>query len=256
MPDPFPTLCQLLLILGNVSDAVNTTPSHLSAPPRVPLTVQRELAEFSASLPAQLQFSIQTFGAYATAGYAQVFLLLSVWHQAVHLAIYDAPLLYTQPDANSPVPTLSRLSGSPAVSTADMLAYSSVVADDAFLCAPTLSQPILMAGRAATALLRTLSASIPSAQLEPLERAVTVCQRTLERIQERWRGLSWHVEAMSKSAREVDFSGVGATIVMTDRGMFAKARLEDLARSCSWLQDELNTTPTAGEGESHQLAAP
>lgn len=250
LPDPFPTLCRLLLILGNVSDAVNTTPSYAAVPPRVPTAVQRQLADYQATLPPSLQFSIQTFGAYANAGYAPIFLLLSTWHQAVHLAIHHAPLLYMQP--GTPMHDLTPLSGSPAVSIADMLAYSSVIADDAFLCTPVLSQPILMAGRAATVLLRTLSATMPSTQLEPLERAVTVCQRTLERIQQRWRGLAWHVESMCKTAREVDLSGVGATIVMTDRGMFAKARLDDLARSCGWLLNEL-TAPADGEGEFRSL---
>ncbi|KAL7343634.1 fungal-specific transcription factor domain-containing protein [Rhodotorula toruloides] len=244
IPDPFPTLCRLLLILGNVSDAVNTTPSYATVPPRVPSAVQRQLADYQATLPPSLQFSIQTFGAYVSAGYAPVFLLLSAWHQAVHLAIHHAPLLYMQPGAT--MQDLTPLSGSPAVSIADMLAYSSVIADDAFLCTPVLSQPILMAGRAATLLLRTLSTTIPSTQLEPLERAVTVCQKTLERMQQRWRGLAWHVESMCKNAREVDLSGVGATIIMTDRGMFAKARLDDLARSCGWLLNEL-TAPASGE---------
>ncbi|EGU11021.1 hypothetical protein RTG_03037 [Rhodotorula toruloides ATCC 204091] len=244
LPDPFPTLCQLLLILGNVSDAVNTTPSYATTPPRVPSAVQRQLADYQATLPPSLQFSIQTFGAYVSAGYAPVFLLLSAWHQAVHLAIHHAPLLYMQPGAT--MQDLTPLSGSPAVSIADMLAYSSVIADDAFLCTPVLSQPILMAGRAATVLLRTLSTLMPSTQLEPLERAVTVCQKTLERMQQRWRGLAWHVESMCKNAREVDLSGVGATIIMTDRGMFAKARLDDLARSCGWLLNEL-TAPASGE---------
>ncbi|KAJ8292533.1 putative transcriptional regulatory protein C3C7.04 [Rhodotorula toruloides] len=242
IPDPFPTLCRLLLILGNVSDAVNTTPSYATVPPRVPSAVQRQLADYQATLPPSLQFSIQTFGAYVSAGYAPVFLLLSAWHQAVHLAIHHAPLLYMQPGAT--MQDLTPLSGSPAVSIADMLAYSSVIADDAFLCTPVLSQPILMAGRAATLLLRTLSTTIPSTQLEPLERAVTVCQKTLERMQQRWRGLAWHVESMCKNAREVDLSGVGATIIMTDRGMFAKARLDDLARSCGWLLNEL-TAPAS-----------
>ncbi|BGP34469.1 hypothetical protein JCM10296v2_006290 [Rhodotorula toruloides] len=244
LPDPFPTLCQLLLILGNVSDAVNTTPSYATVPPRVPSAVQRQLADYQATLPSSLQFSIQTFGAYVSAGYAPVFLLLSAWHQAVHLAIHHAPLLYMQPGAT--MQDLTPLSGSPAVSIADMLAYSSVIADDAFLCTPVLSQPILMAGRAATVLLRTLSTTMPSTQLEPLERAVTVCQKTLERMQQRWRGLAWHIESMCKNAREVDLSGVGATIIMTDRGMFAKARLDDLARSCGWLLNEL-TAPASGE---------
>ncbi|GAA5878893.1 hypothetical protein JCM8547_007546 [Rhodosporidiobolus lusitaniae] len=247
LPDPFPTLCSLFLICGNVSDAVNSTPSSSSTPPHVPVSVQLELADYQANLPSALNFSTSSFSLYASASYGQVFLLLSVWHQAIHLAIHHAALLFTQPGTTITAQGLPPPSGSSAVSIADMLAYSSVILDEAFLCTPILSQPILMAGRAASVLLRTLSTSIPTGQLEPLERAVTVCQKTLERMQERWLGLSWHVESMTKNAREIDLSGIGATILTSDRGMFAKAKLDDLARSCSWLLDELNTAP-ADEG--------
>ncbi|GAA6010876.1 hypothetical protein JCM10207_003971 [Rhodosporidiobolus poonsookiae] len=247
LPDPFPTLCRLLLILGNVSDAVNTLPALLSTHPQVPVAVQFELAEYQATLPPPLQFSIQTFSAYVNAGYAQCFLLLSVWHQAVHLAITQAALLFTQAGTLQTEHGLSPLSGSSAISIADMLAYSSVILSDAFLCTPTLSQPILMAGRAASSLLKTVAPTTPAHQVEPLERAVAICQKTLERMQQPWRGLSWHVESIVKNAQEVDFSEVGATIVTEDRGMFAKAKLDDLARSCSWLLDELAAAPNDGE---------
>ncbi|GAA6036448.1 hypothetical protein JCM8097_003512 [Rhodosporidiobolus ruineniae] len=243
LPDPFPTLCSLFLITGNVSDAVNSTASSSCVPPEVPVSVQLELAEYQVNLLPSLNFSTSSFSLYASAGYGQVFLLLSVWHQAIHLAIHEAELLFTQPGTTMTAQGLPPPSGSSAVSVADMLAYSSVISDEAFLCTPILSQPILMAGRAASVLLRTLSTSAPTAQLEPLERAVTVCQKTLERMRERWHGLSWHVESMVKNARDVDLSGIGATILTSDRGMFAKAKLDDLARSCSWLLDELNTTP-------------
>lgn len=253
LPDPFPTLCRLLLISGNMSDAVNTT-SSLSAHPQVPVSVQLELAEFQASLPEPLHFSIHTFSAYVNAGHAQAFLLLSLWHQAVHLAIHEAALLFAHPATVGSPPSagadMTPLSGSSAISIADMLAYSSVILDDAFLCNPTLSQPIMMAGRAAYALLKTLPASTPRSEVEPLERSVTICQKTLERMQQPWRGLSWHVESMTKSAREVDLHGkVGATITTADKGMLTKAKLDDLTRSCSWLLDELSSAPTeSGEG--------
>ncbi|GAA5820458.1 hypothetical protein JCM11251_005634 [Rhodosporidiobolus azoricus] len=255
LPDPFPTLCHLLLISGDVSDAVNAFPSHPSVHPQAPISVQLELAQYQATLPPPLHFSIQTFNAYVSAGYSQAFLLLSIWHQAVHLIIHDAALLYAAPGTYAPEHTLSPLSGSGAISIADMLAYSSVQLSDAFLCSPTLSQPILMAGRAASALLRTIAAS-PSAQgmptavtpqVESLERSVAVCQKTLERIQQVWLGLSWHVEAMTKSANEVDFSSAGATIVTEDRGLYAKAKLQDLAKNCSWLLDELQAGQSTGE---------
>lgn len=236
-----------------MSDAVNTT-SSLSAHPQVPVSVQLELAEFQASLPEPLHFSIHTFSAYVNAGHAQAFLLLSLWHQAVHLAIHEAALLFAHPATVGSPPSagadMTPLSGSSAISIADMLAYSSVILDDAFLCNPTLSQPIMMAGRAAYALLKTLPASTPRSEVEPLERSVTICQKTLERMQQPWRGLSWHVESMTKSAREVDLHGkVGATITTADKGMLTKAKLDDLTRSCSWLLDELSSAPTeSGEG--------
>ncbi|GAA5919072.1 hypothetical protein JCM6882_003712 [Rhodosporidiobolus microsporus] len=271
LPDPFPTLCRLLLISGDVSDAVNTTSPHTSSShPQVPIPIQLDLAEYQATLPPPLHFSIQTFTAYVNAGYAQAFLLLSLWHQAVHLAIHDAALLYADPgldEASTPAAHgLSPLSGSAAISIADMLAYSSVIGEDAFLCTPTMSQPILMAGRAASTLLRArtsaVAASFSSAsaaayplplppplasQVEPLERSVAICQKTLERMRHLWLGLSWHVEAMTKNAREADFSDIGATIVTDDKGLVAKAKLQDLAQRCGWLLDELTATPTQGE---------
>ncbi|GAA5961636.1 hypothetical protein JCM8115_004712 [Rhodotorula mucilaginosa] len=247
LPDPFPVLCRLFLILGNVSDAVNSnsSPTHV---PRVPHAVQLELAEFQASLPAALQFSIPTFSAYVSAGCAPAFLLLSIWHQAIHLAIHQAALLFTQPGTVDPDGgRLTPQSGSTAISIGDMLAYSGLISNDAFLCTPTLSQPIMMAGRAASALLKSLPQDTPKYQVEPLERAIVICQTTLERMQRPWRGLSWHLESMTKNAREIDMSHVGSPITTEDRGMLAKARMDNWARKCSQLLDQLSATPAEGE---------
>ncbi|GJN89980.1 hypothetical protein Rhopal_002969-T1 [Rhodotorula paludigena] len=260
LPDPFPTLCRLLLILGNFADAVNGASGASSSldVPRVPFAVQRELADYQASLPAPLQFSIHTFSAYASAGHAQAFLLLSIWHQAVHLAITQSALLFTRQDVATPASeasdgagggsgAVSPQSGSAAISIGDMLAYSGLISNDAFLCTPTLSQPIMMAGRAASALLKSLPTETPKHHVEPLERAVAICQTTLEQMQRAWAGLSWHVESMTKNAREVDLSRIGATITTDDRGMLAKARMDEWAANCSRLLDELAASPTQGE---------
>ncbi|GAA5881705.1 hypothetical protein JCM3774_005343 [Rhodotorula dairenensis] len=247
LPDPFPFLCRLLLVLGNVSDAVNSNSSPANVP-RVPPSVQLELAEFQASVPAALQFSIPTFSAYVSAGCAPAFLLLSLWHQAIHLAIHQSALLFTQPGTVDPDGgRLTPQSGSTAISVGDMLAYSGLISNDAFLCTPTLSQPIMMAGRAASALLKTLPHDTPKYQVEPLERAVVICQTTLERMQRPWRGLSWHLESMTKNAREVDMSRVGSPITTEDRGMLAKARMDNWAIKCSQLLDQLSATPADGE---------
>lgn len=242
-------LCRLLLILGNVSDSVNAN-SATSTVPHVPQRVQLELAHFQASLPPPLQFSIHTFSAYVSAGCAPVFLLLSLWHQAVHLAIHQAALLYTQPGVASPgADGVTPQSGSSAISVGDMLAYSGLISNDAFLCTPTISQPIMMAGRAASALLKTLPSETPKYQVEPLERALVICQTTLEQMQRLWLGLSWHLESMTKNAREVEYlTRVGGPITTEDRGMLAKARMNDWARKCSQLLDQLTETPNEGEG--------
>lgn len=248
LPDPFPVLCRLFLILGNVSDAVNSNSSPTNVP-RVPHSVQLELAEFQGGLPAALQFSIPTFSAYVSAGCAPAFLLLSIWHQAIHLAIHQAALLFTQPGTVDPDGgRLTPQSGSTAISIGDMLAYSGLISNDAFLCTPTLSQPIMMAGRAASALLKSLPQDTPKYQVEPLERAIVICQTTLERMQRPWRGLSWHLESMTKNAREIDMSHVGSPITTEDRGMLAKARMDNWARKCSQLLDQLSATPAEGEG--------
>jgi hypothetical protein len=116
------------------------------------------------------------------------------------------------------------------------------------LSTPTLSQPIMMAGRAASALLKSLPQDTPKYQVEPLERAIVICQTTLERMQRPWRGLSWHLESMTKNAREIDMSHVGSPITTEDRGMLAKARMDNWARKCSQLLDQLSATPAEGEG--------
>lgn len=259
LPDPFPSLCRLLLILGNVSDAVNLSStasnSSSSALPRVPAPVQHELVEFQANIPPALQFSIHTFSAYVSAGCAPAFLLLSLWLQAVHLAIHQAALLFTQPSlAGSDGTRVTPQSGSSAISIGDMLAYSGLISNDAFMCTPTLSQPIMMAGRAASALLKTLPSDTPKHQVEPLERAVIICKTTLEQMQRPWCGLSWHLESMTKNAREVDMSRIGARITTEDRGMLAKARMEDWSRKCSQLFDQLSAGPAEGEGASAGLS--
>ncbi|KAI5478112.1 C6 transcription factor [Pseudohyphozyma bogoriensis] len=231
LPDPFPFLCRLLLLLGDVSDTVNTNLSPSTAVNRqVPQTLQVELAEYQLALPSQLHFSVHTFSAYVSAGHAQVFLLLSIWHQAVHLAIHEAALLFPQFGTSTTATGygLSSLSGSSSISIADMLAYSDVILSDAFLCTPVTSQPILMAARAASSLLKS----------------------TLERIQLVWKGLSWHLESMRKEVEgdEVDLSKGGeGTITSEDRGVVARAKIEEMTRGCTWLSDELRDKPKDGE---------
>lgn len=123
--DPFPFLCRLLLLLGQVTDSMNhSNPTARSprSPRPLPRPFQNELAQFQADLPPELYFNIHNFQAFASAKQSQCFLLLSIWHQAVLLAVHEAGLLFPTFESGEEYEYGERaLSQSCAVSISDML---------------------------------------------------------------------------------------------------------------------------------------
>lgn len=258
--DPFPFLCRLLLLLGQVTDSMNhSNPTARSprSPRPLPRPFQNELAQFQADLPPELYFNIHNFQAFASAKQSQCFLLLSIWHQAVLLAVHEAGLLFPTFESGEEYEYGERaLSQSCAVSISDMLCFADLILPESFMCTPVLSQAILMAGRASLSLNRTLPANSPPHHEESLRRSATICESILRRIQQRWRGLSWHNSSLDSCTRDdedVDLSSGEAAIRTEDRGMVARAKVEELTRR--WLAEELSSSgprdgPVAGFGVS------
>ncbi|KAL8293489.1 hypothetical protein RQP46_000190 [Phenoliferia psychrophenolica] len=238
--DPFPWLCKLLGLLGQISDTVNAFP----APARnddplllgALLPFRQAVADFHSALPAELHFNIHNFQAYANAHYSQCFLLLSVWHQAVHLSLFEQGLFRSTPASGID----GDLSQSAAISITDMVCFADLVDPNAFLCTPVLSQALLMGGRAAITQMRALDPNSPPHKLEALRRSIGLCRSTLSRVEQYWRGLSWHsrtIESLSHSNVDVELIAGSGAVETKDRGMVARARLEDVTRN--WLAQAL-----------------
>ncbi|KAM0748980.1 hypothetical protein T439DRAFT_382069 [Meredithblackwellia eburnea MCA 4105] len=245
LPDPFPPLCRLLLLLGKVTDVLNAHEEGMSDAQglqRALAPLRLELNDFHLSLAPPLLFNVHNFQAYAAAQAAEVFLLLSSWYQGVYLSIHHSALLFSSSYENTN--TVSEvLSRSSAISIGDMIAFADLIQPRSFLASPFLSQPLLLAGKASLALLRADPNASPTTQNGiALYRAFQLCRSALLRQQGVWKGVAWLCTALETLMedfpwlRESSDPGTSPTpttvsIQPRDRGLIKRARLEDEARS-------------------------
>lgn len=115
-----------------------------------------------------------------------------------------------------------------------------------------------MGGRAAISQMRACS---ETHKLEALRRSIGLCRSTLSRIEHYWRGLSWHsrtLESLSHHDQDVELIAGSGAVETKDRGMVARARLEDVTRN--WLAQALAadvlTTHSSSEREPRFPIAP
>ncbi|KAB8282186.1 fungal-specific transcription factor domain-domain-containing protein [Yarrowia lipolytica] len=99
--DPFPYLCKLLLLVGKVTDHLNSVdPSQLSSSRSFASTqlasFHQDVSDFYTSLPPDLLFDVHNFQEFARIRQSQVFLLLHVWNQALILAVYHPTVVYAR----------------------------------------------------------------------------------------------------------------------------------------------------------------
>lgn len=99
--DPFPYLCKLLLLVGQVTDHLNSVdPSQLSSSRSFASTqlasFHQAVSDFYTSLPPDLLFDVHNFQEFARIRQSQVFLLLHVWNQALILAVYHPTVVYAR----------------------------------------------------------------------------------------------------------------------------------------------------------------
>ncbi|KAL8283981.1 hypothetical protein RQP46_005094 [Phenoliferia psychrophenolica] len=254
LTDPFPWLCRILCLLGSISNTINAaSPTTLLTPSLIHdilLPFRQALAIFDAELPVGLHFSIHSLQAYSKANYSQCFLLLSVWHQAVHLALYENGLFLT--DLLEREESFNTQSS--AISITDMICFTNLVAPNAFLSVPIFSQALLMGGRVASRQLESCDATTPAVKVDALRRSLGLARSTLSRMEGYWRGLSWNcraLEAISEQGFAADFVAGNGAVRTSDRGMVARARLEDM--SLAWI-NHINASdfmlPKAGELEA------
>lgn len=99
--DPFPYLCKLLLLVGQVTDHLNSVdPSQLASSRSFASTqlasFHQSVSDFYTSLPPDLLFDVHNFQEFARIRQSQVFLLLHVWNQALILAVYHPSVVYAR----------------------------------------------------------------------------------------------------------------------------------------------------------------
>uniref|UniRef100_A0A060TE41 ARAD1D48906p n=1 Tax=Blastobotrys adeninivorans TaxID=409370 RepID=A0A060TE41_BLAAD len=263
--DPFPYLCRLLILMGKVSNYINSlsnktdkmvragtnpsvSPSSLSPESWDMMETfsqfQHELSDFYNALPPDLLFDVQNFQQFSKIRYSQVFLLLHVWNQALVLAVHHPKIAY--PQAKLDVAGLmsnphADLTGTGSISIADMVAFADLIDANSFLANPFLSQPIYMAACASLTLWHSLPPSAPSHSMYTLQRTYSTCRQILQRMQRIWRGISWHsrtLDSLAASEPDVDLSvDANGYVVTSDLGVVRKASIDETTRR--WLVDEM-----------------
>lgn len=274
--DPFPYLCKLLLLLGQVSDYLNThatnnnslsnlnrrksasspntenkssvSPSSLSPESWDQMETfakfQQQVSDFYTSLPPDLLFDVQNFQEFSKMKLSQVFLLLHIWNQALVLAVHHPTTVY--PKAQIDIMGFmsnpyADLTGTGSISIADMISFADLIDSNSFLANPFLSQPIYMAACASLTLSLSLPQSSPSHKVHTLQRTFSTCKQVLTRMQRIWRGISWHsrtLESLAASEPDVDLSVNSKGFVTTkDLGVVRKATVDEATRK--WLADEI-----------------
>lgn len=261
-PDPFPYFCRLMILLGRVSDCLNSYAArHDDAPSSIAQSVsnmspatsdliekfqhfQTEVSDFYTSLPADLLFDVTNFQEYARIGYGQVFLQLHVWNQALIMAVYHPSLVY--PKLKIDVAGLvanphAEMTGTGAISIADMVAFADLVDPMSFLGSPFLSQPIYMAACAVLSVWHSLKTPAPTYPVFTLQRTYNTCRQILARMQRVWNGISWHQRTLDSLAAfepDVDLSvDPRGSIITKDLGVVRKALADEATKR--WLANEI-----------------
>jgi Fungal specific transcription factor domain/Fungal Zn(2)-Cys(6) binuclear cluster domain len=255
--DPFPYFCRLLILLGQVSNFINTrsrktgivvfsnnavSPDSLDAMEKF-VQFQQTVSDFYTTLPDDLLFDVQNFQDYTRMDQAQVFLLLHVWNQALVLAVHHPTLVY--PKFKLDVASLmsnphAGLTGTGAISIADMVAFADLIESKSFMANPFLSQPLHMAASAALVLWHTLPPSSPSHSVYTLQRTYNTCRKILDRMQKVWKGISWHsrtLDSLAASEPDVDLSTSAGYIITKDLGLVRNATIDETTRK--WLVNEI-----------------
>lgn len=252
-PDPFPYVCRLMLLLGRVSDCLNNysathddtvgsisnmSPSTSSLIDKIQ-EFQGEASDFYASLPPELLFDVTNFQEYVKLGCSQVFLLLHIWNQALILAIYHPSLVYPKIKINiSGLSNPHEITGTGAISIADMIAFVDLVDSTAFLANPFINQPIYMAACASLSGWQSLGPRATSYPMFTLQRTYTTCRDTLARMQNVWNGISWlqrTLESLAAHEPDVDLSVPMGSVITRDVGIVRKALAEDSTKR--WLKE-------------------
>lgn len=239
--DPFPYLCKLLLLVGQVTDHLNSVdPAQLASTRTMAssqlASFQQAVSDFYTSLPADLLFDVHNFQEFARIRQSQVFLLLHVWNQALILAVYHPTVVYarsagslgsvsvsgssnvsvnnsraTSPDGapkhkkrKTTDPPLSGIDIG-AISISDMVAFADLIDPLSFLCSPFASQPLLMAGVSCLTVLRALSPSnTPPHAIFTVKKSYHNTRKALQRLRSNWAGVSWICETLDSLERQED----------------------------------------------------
>lgn len=263
--DPFPYLCRLFMLLGKVSNYLNTyanrngnkpvsfkessvSPSSLSPESWDMMEAfaqfQQQVSDFYSTLPPDLLFDVQNFQAFSKLKYSQVFLLLHVWNQALVLAVHHPTIVY--PKCQLDVMGLmlnphAEATGTGAISIADMAAFADLIEPNSFLANPFLSQPIYMAACASLTLWHSLPSSSQSHSQYTLQRTYNTCRQILGRMQKIWRGISWHsrtLDSLAASEPDVDLSvNPKGSVFTKDLGVVRKASIDEATRK--WIVGEM-----------------
>ncbi|ANB14707.1 hypothetical protein AWJ20_2312 [Sugiyamaella lignohabitans] len=260
--DPFPYLCKLLLIVGKVSNYLNSCAEsdaqklmynskigHPLSRSQIDMiekfsAFQQEVSDFYTNLPPDLLFDVQNFQCFAKIKCSPVFLLLHIWNQALVLAVHQPSLVY--PKCQLDITGLDQyphaeLTGSGAISIADMVTFADLIEPDSFLANPFLSQPIFMAACASLTLRFSLRAPYQSQPIYKLERTYNTCRQTLNRMETIWRGISWHsrtLDSLAASEPDVDLTINSKVYVTTkDLGVVRRASVDEATRD--WLAGEI-----------------
>ncbi|CAN6656532.1 hypothetical protein TRVA0_029S00496 [Trichomonascus vanleenenianus] len=264
--DPFPYLCKLFQLLGRVSNYLNSdterakkaaitqsrssvSPSSLSPESWDTMDAftkfQQEASDFYTELPPDLLFDVRNFQQYSKIKQSQVFLLLHIWNQALVLAVHHPTLVY--PQCQLDVMGLlsnphAELTGTGAISIADMVSFADLIEPNSFMANPFLSQPIQMAAIASLTLLFSLPQTSPAHSLHILQRTYNSCRQILTRMQQVWRGISWHsrmLDSLAASEPDVDLSVDPRGYINTrDLGVVRKASVDETTRQ--WLADRIS----------------
>lgn len=258
--DPFPYFCRLLILLGKVSNFINSrsrktgaviisnnavSPESIDAREKF-VQFQHTVSDFYTTLPEDLLFDVENFQEYTRMNQAQVFLLLHVWNQALVLAVHHPTLVY--PKFKLDIASImsnphAGLTGTGAISVADMVAFADLIESKSFMANPFLSQPLHMAASAALVLWHTLPPSAPSHSIYTLQRTYNTCRKILDRMQKIWRGISWHsrtLDSLAASEPDVDLSTSAGYIITKDLGLVRNATIDETTRR--WLVNEIEHT--------------
>lgn len=245
-PDPFPYLCKLMLLLGKVSNCFNSfKESPALAFKEQFAQFQQDISDFYISLPAELLFDVENFQEYARLNYSQVFLELHIWNQALVLAVHHPSLVYPRFQLESLFHVHSpyaHLTGTGAISIADMITFADLIDSRSFLACPMMSQPILMAACAALSLFKPIKPSSPSLPAYTLQRTFETCKKTLGRMQVVWGGISWHrrmLDSLAASEADVDLSVGNVNIRTGDLGILRKASVDEATRK--WVAEKIQS---------------